>query len=93
MIEHALLQFFVIIVTTRIAGRVSEKAGQPAVLGELLLGIMLGPSLLGFILPEEAPILEFLAELGIIVLLFQVGLESNIYKLLQVGPLARWWRY
>jgi len=82
------LQFFVIIVMARIAGWASEKAGQPAVLGELLLGIILGPSLLGFVIAGENPVLEFLAELGIIILLFQVGLESNIYKLLQVGPLA-----
>lgn len=88
MMEEILLQFFVIIVLARLAGWLSERVGQPAVLGELLVGIALGPSLLGFIHPGESETLAFLAEFGIIILLFQVGLESNIYKLLRVGPAA-----
>jgi len=66
-----------------------ERIGQPAVLGELVIGVVLGNfALLGFPLFESAegdPLLRFLAELGVIILLFQIGLESNIQKMARVG--------
>lgn len=73
-------------------GCLVERLGQPAVLGELLVGIALGN--LGLIgidvaadLPQE-PIIAFLAELGVVVLLFQIGLESNVQQMLAVGARA-----
>lgn len=80
-----LLQLLVIIVLAKVAGWLCHKAKQSAVLGELLVGVLLGPSVLHFINPEASSVLIFLAELGVIILLFEVGLESNIYKLLRVG--------
>ena len=66
-----------------------EKIGQPSVLGELVIGVVLGNlALLGFTAFEAAeadPLLKFLAELGVIILLFQIGLESNIQKMTKVG--------
>lgn len=68
------------------------RYGQPPVLGELLVGVIFGNlALLGchFFEPiREDLIIRFLAELGVIILLFQVGLESNIQKMLRVGPRA-----
>ncbi len=73
-------------------GCLVERLGQPAVLGELLVGIILGN--LGLVgidfvagLPSE-PIIAFLAELGVVVLLFQIGLESNVHQMLAVGARA-----
>jgi Kef-type K+ transport system membrane component KefB len=65
------------------------RYGQPAVLGELMAGIVLGNLvLLGFhffdALHNDA-VIRFLAELGVVVLLFQVGLESNVQRMLRVG--------
>jgi Kef-type K+ transport system membrane component KefB len=69
-----------------------ERFGQPAVLGELLLGVVLGNLALAgcnFFEPIRKDIvIRFLADIGVVILLFQVGLESNIRKMLQVGPRA-----
>src|SRR3989344_3589761 len=66
-----------------------EKIGQPSVLGELVIGVILGNlALFGFTAFEAAevdPLLKFLAELGVIILLFQIGLESNIHRMARVG--------
>src|SRR3989344_6385511 len=66
-----------------------EKIGQPSVLGELVIGVVLGNlALLGFTAFEAAeadPLIRFLSELGVIILLFQIGLESNIQKMAKVG--------
>jgi len=78
-----------------IAAKISslvEKWGQPSVLGELLTGVILGNlSLVGIhILDPIASheVIKFLAELGVVVLLFQIGLESNIKSMMQVGANA-----
>jgi Kef-type K+ transport system membrane component KefB len=69
-----------------------ERFGQPSVLGELLVGVLLGNlALLGinFFEPlKHSETIEFLAELGVVILLFQIGLESNITKLRAVGGRA-----
>jgi Kef-type K+ transport system membrane component KefB len=69
-----------------------ERIGQPSVLGELVIGVLLGNlALIGFPIFETAetdPLIRFLAELGVIILLFQIGLESNIKKMAQVGVRA-----
>lgn len=83
---------FLWIAVLLIAARVSsliERAGQPAVLGELLIGVVLGSLYLtGFTLFEPIKtneIIHFLAELGVVVLLFQIGVESNIQTMMKVG--------
>ena len=84
-----LLGLVVILVAAKIGGEVFERMGQPAVLGELLFGMLLGNlSLLGIghleFLQSSVGI-EVLAQLGVILLLFQVGLESNVHDMLSVG--------
>lgn len=78
-----LAQLIAVLVAAKLAGEASERMGQPAVLGELLAGIVLGPSLLNLVARTE--ILAFLAELGAIVLLFEVGLESDMDDLVRAG--------
>ncbi|MAZ29747.1 sodium:proton exchanger, partial [bacterium] len=71
------------------ASSLIERFGQPAVLGELLVGVLLGNlALLGITFFEPIKgdqIITFLAELGVVILLFQIGLESNIKEMTKVG--------
>lgn len=73
-------------------GRFIEKAKQPSVLGELLIGVLMGNlGLLGFHFfdPIKSDIyIKFLAEIGVVILLFQVGLESNLSDMKKVGTKA-----
>jgi Kef-type K+ transport system membrane component KefB len=81
----------IIILAAKLSNLV-ERFEQPAVLGELLVGIILGNmALAGFNFFEpirQDIVIRFLAEIGIVILLFQVGLESNIRQMLEVGPQA-----
>lgn len=86
-----LLWIPLILVAAKLAGMI-ERWGQPAVLGELVIGMILGNLILVGI-PVLEPIktnaiLAFLAELGVVLLLFQIGLESNLGQLTKVGPRA-----
>ncbi len=78
----------IILIAARVGGLV-ERAHQPPVLGELAVGIVLGNlSLVGirFFEPlRDDTIVQFLAELGVVILLFQIGLESNVHTMRQVG--------
>ena len=89
---HFLLAFAAVLVAAKIGGELFERIKQPAVLGELVIGIVLGNlGLAGvdvFEALKEAPFLAIAAEIGAILLLFQVGLESNLDKLVAVGPSA-----
>lgn len=83
LLDH-ILTLILILITAKVAGYVAERVKQPAVLGELLIGIILGPSLLGLV-HSDVEVLVFLAEMGVIMLLFDVGLKSNIDELLTAG--------
>lgn len=78
----------VILIAAKVAGLV-ERLGQPAVLGELLVGVLLGNlALVGITVFEPIThdaIIRFLAELGVVILLFQIGLESNVKHMAAVG--------
>jgi Kef-type K+ transport system membrane component KefB len=84
-----LIGLAVILPVARITGILAERFGQPAVLGELLAGILLGNlNLLGFAGLERIgtdPGVNLLAELGVVLLLFEVGIDSSLGKLLKVG--------
>lgn len=90
-IVPALFWIAVVLILAKVSGLV-EKFGQPAVLGELVIGVVLGNLyLLGFNFFEPIKTntyFPFLAELGVIILLFQVGLESNISQMKKVGVRA-----
>ena len=78
-----LLQLALVLMSARIFGEVAVHWGMPPVIGELTAGIILGPSLFGLIDPSET--LHFLAEIGIILLLFEVGLDTEVNRLLHAG--------
>jgi Kef-type K+ transport system membrane component KefB len=77
------LQLMVILLTARLFAEVAVSLSVPSVIGELLAGIVLGPSLLGWLEPSE--MLKLLAETGIILLLFEVGLETDVRRLVRAG--------
>ncbi|MCK5640467.1 MAG: cation:proton antiporter [Gammaproteobacteria bacterium] len=72
-----------ILLTARIFAELAIRLKMPSVIGELVAGIVLGPSLLGWIEPVEA--IKLLAEVGILLLLFEVGLETDIRRLVNAG--------
>jgi len=95
-----LVTLMLILMVAKIGGDLMERIGQPAVLGELLFGIILG-NLTLFHLPvlndlvatifhdrEVAIFITLLSELGVILLLFEVGLESTVREMMSVGPSA-----
>lgn len=82
-----LLMLVALVSAARLGGWVAQRVGQPTVLGELLAGIVVGPSLLGFVDPAS-PSIHLFAELGVIILLFQIGLHTDLKSLLNVGPSA-----
>jgi len=84
-----LLGVAAMLVVAKLFGEVFERFGQPAVLGELISGIVLG-NLVIFGLNLAEPLktnetIAALAEIGVIILLFEVGLESNLKEMMEVG--------
>ncbi len=76
------------LVAAKLLGELAERFGQPSVLGELTAGVLLGGSVLG-IVPAEgtgAEIIHLLAELGVVLLLFEIGLETDLKEMFRVGP-------
>jgi Kef-type K+ transport system membrane component KefB len=87
IVAYVFLDLAAIMILARIMGRLSLKVGQPAVVGEIIAGIMLGPSLLGLfpgdldklLFPDDIrPFLNVLAQLGIVLFMFLVGLEVDL---------------
>src|SRR5918997_988144 len=77
----------VMLIAAKLLGELAERFGQPAVLGELLAGVFLGGSVLG-IIPVDgsgAEIIHVLAELGVMLLLFEIGLETDLREMFRVG--------
>lgn len=86
MLPSLLLALAAVVITGRLLGVLFRRAGQPPVIGEVVGGILLGPSFLGlifpaayrFILPSEiAPLLGVVAQIGVIIYMFLIGLELN----------------
>ncbi len=81
-----LLHVLVVLVAAKVGAELSERLGQPAVLGELVVGVLIGPSALGLVGGDQ--VLAVLGELGVLLLLLQVGLETELTELLRVGRSA-----
>jgi Kef-type K+ transport system membrane component KefB len=86
VLPHLLLALVVILVVAKAVGRVFRWLGQPPVVGEVLAGLLLGPSLLGrvspaalaFLLPPQvAPLLGVLAQVGVILFMFLIGVDLD----------------
>src|SRR5690242_20066522 len=86
-----LLTLFVVFVAAQIGAEIAQRLKLPGVVGEIAAGCVVGPSLLGWITPEQilpGTPLDVLAEIGVVLLLFSVGLETRLEDLKKVGKVA-----
>lgn len=81
-----LLVLFIMLISAKVMAEIFERLRQPAVVGEILAGVIIGPSLLNWAAPSE--ITNILAEIGVIFLLFTVGLETKPAAIFRVGKSA-----
>ncbi|MEJ2589936.1 MAG: cation:proton antiporter [Candidatus Thiodiazotropha sp.] len=77
------LHLLLILIVSRLLAELAVRLNTPAVIGELFAGVLLGPSILGWVQPTTT--IQLLAEVGIILLLFKVGIETDIRRLISAG--------
>jgi Kef-type K+ transport system membrane component KefB len=82
----ALVDLFVVLLAAKAGDEIFKRIGQPTIVGEILAGVLVGPAVLGLV--EVSTLLEVFAELGVVFLLFWVGLETRITDLRTVGSSA-----
>jgi Kef-type K+ transport system membrane component KefB len=89
VIAPLILSLAIILVAAKVGGHFAIKVGQPPVLGELVAGVILGNLALtgfsGLSYLKDDPAIDMLARLGVVLLLFQVGLESTVAQMMRVG--------
>lgn len=81
-----LFDLFVVLLAAKIGDELFKRIRQPTLIGEILAGVAIGPAVLGLVEPSET--LEVFAELGVVFILFWVGLETRLGDLLKVGGSA-----
>ena len=83
-LPRLILQLIVILLAARVFGSVARRLGQPPVIGEIAAGVLLGPSLFGWVMPDGSaflfpsasmPILQLLSQIGVLLFMFVVGVE------------------
>ncbi len=82
-LKQFILSLVVILVCTRVMVELAIRIGQSAVLGELAAGVLIGGGVLGWVEPTQP--LTLMGEIGIMLLLFEVGLKSDLHSFLKVG--------
>lgn len=85
-IENTLTEIAILITAALLCGILLEKIKQPAILGYILAGVILGPSLFGIIKNRE--VVSQLAELGVLMLLFVVGMELSLRSFVKIWPIS-----
>jgi Kef-type K+ transport system membrane component KefB len=89
--SQILLSLFVVFLAAQIGAEIAQRIRLPGVVGEIVAGCMIGPSALGWLRPDQiaaATPLDTLAEIGVVLLLFSVGLETKLDDLRRVGRSA-----
>lgn len=74
-----ILEMVLVLLATKFAGHLAARLGQPSVLGKILIGIILGPALLGWI--HETEILTIFSQIGVLLLMFLAGLETDLQEM------------
>ena len=76
----------IIIIAAKLFGIVARKLKAPQVVGEIIAGLIIGPSVLGLV--NQSDFLAQMAEIGVILLMFSAGLETDLKELMKTGPIA-----
>lgn len=76
----------IILVAAKLCGILARKVKAPQVVGEIVAGLLIGPCLLGWV--AQSDFISQMAEIGVIILMFSAGLETDIKDLLKTGPVA-----
>jgi Kef-type K+ transport system membrane component KefB len=76
----------IIIVVSKVFGIIARKLKAPQVVGEIIAGLILGPSILGWV--NQSDFLLQMAEIGVVLLMFSAGLETDLKELMKTGPIA-----
>lgn len=91
-VGHFFFIVIVILLAAKLAGELFERIGQPAVLGELVAGVVVGGSVLGLVPVDPADpygsIVHVMAEIGVAILLFEIALETDLREMFHVGSAA-----
>ncbi len=82
-VHDLFLYLALLFISARICSEIANRFNIPSVIGELAAGFILGPSLLNLVSPDQT--LQLLAQIGIILLLFEVGMDTDIYRLAKAG--------
>src|SRR4051812_644018 len=80
------LAMLAVFASAKLFSEIFERLGQPGIVGEILAGVVIGPHVLGWMAPNE--VLRILSDLGVMFLLFRVGLEVKASDLMKVGSTA-----
>jgi Kef-type K+ transport system membrane component KefB len=80
------LAMLLVFAAAKLLAEIFERLGQPGIVGEILAGVLIGPQVLGWLAPSE--FLRTLSDLGVMFLLFRVGLEVKASELMKVGGTA-----
>ena len=76
----------IIIIFAKFFGIIARKCKAPQVVGEIIAGLLIGPSILGFV--QQTDFLTGMAEVGVVLLMFSAGLETDLKELMKTGPVA-----
>ena len=76
----------IIIIAAKLFGLAAKKLKAPQVVGQIVAGLLIGPSLLGIV--DESSFISTMAEVGVVLLMFSAGLETNLKELVKTGPVA-----
>ena len=76
----------IIIIVAKFFGILARKCKAPQVVGEIIAGLLIGPSILGLV--NQSDFLLEMAEIGVVLLMFSAGLETDLKELLKTGPIA-----
>lgn len=76
----------IIIIVAKLFGLLARKLKAPQVVGEIIAGVLIGPGVFGIV--QESDVITYLAEIGVILLMFSAGLSTNLKQLLKTGPQA-----
>ena len=82
----AITDLAIVLAAAKLGDEVFKRIGQPALVGEILAGLLIGPAVFGLVEPGE--VLDVFAELGVVFILFWVGLETRLHEMREVGAVA-----